>query len=173
MRTYSPFFKTLHDETAPVGHLGRGTHYSVFRAAVFHDGRGKPLPETRYKGMYANFHDFAIVWDEDHDTRIIDVAEKIYFKGLLPFFAFLGERKGGLTALALEDSDVLRHGAGTLIEDICSERSNDPWSSQIGTIISPQGIINDKDKDVILYLNNIHMLWKLGSKSILEIAQQD
>ena len=78
MRTYSPFFQTLYDEQAPVGHLGRGTHYSVLRAAVFHDELGEILPENRYKGPHAKFHDFAVIWDEDHDKRVIEVIEQIY-----------------------------------------------------------------------------------------------
>ncbi|MGF6727496.1 hypothetical protein P3T43_006888 [Paraburkholderia sp. GAS41] len=32
--SYCPFFQTLHDETRPVGNLGRGTHYSVLRATA-------------------------------------------------------------------------------------------------------------------------------------------
>lgn len=46
LRRYSDFFKTLHDEEAPTGNLGRGTHYSVLRAVVFSDSAGKPLTEA-------------------------------------------------------------------------------------------------------------------------------
>jgi hypothetical protein len=173
MRTYSPFFQTLYDEQSPVGHLGRGTHYSVLRAAVFHDGRGNTLPETHYSGPHAQFHDFAVIWDEDHDTRVIKAIERIYFHGLLPFFAFIGERKGGLTALAFEDSDPLHHYAGRIITDICEDLGNDPWSSEMGIISNPQGIISDTSSDVILYLRNIQMLWKLGSKPIGNSPPQD
>lgn len=173
MRTYSPFFQTLYDEQEPVGHLGRGTHYSVLRAIVFHDEDGKPIKTTRYRNAEARFHDFAIIWDEDHDTRVIEVIEKIYCSGLLPFFAFIGERKGGVTALAFKDSDALHHNAGNIIEDICDNLGNDPWSAEMGVITNPQGIINDKPNDVILYLRNILMLWKLGSKPIGNSPPQD
>jgi len=172
MQNYSPFFQTLYDEKVPVGHLGRGTHYSVLRAIVFHDERGKPFPESRSKGLQAQFHDFAIIWDEDHDTRIIKVIERIYAKGLLPFFTFLGERKGGLTALALSDSDALHHNAGNIVEDICSDFGVDCWTSEMGTISNPQGIISDKTANVVLYLNNINMLWKLGLKPIIDSSPQ-
>ena len=37
MTQYSQFFQTLHDELTPTGTLGRGTHYSILRAVVFHD----------------------------------------------------------------------------------------------------------------------------------------
>jgi hypothetical protein len=71
MRSYSDFFKTLHDETGPTGYLGRGTHYSVLRAIVFHDPSGRVLPQGQ-------FADFAVIWDEDHDTRVMKPIEEIY-----------------------------------------------------------------------------------------------
>jgi len=166
MQTYSPFFQTLYDENSPVGSLGRGTHYSVLRAIVFHDHIGKPLPETHYKGLQARYHDFAIIWDEDHDTRVIEAIQKIYTEGLLPFFSFFGERKAMLTALAEADSDTLRTYAKLRIEEICSDIHNDCWTSDIGIFRKPSGIISANPDDEMLYLANIHMLWRLGSKPI-------
>jgi hypothetical protein len=92
MRTYFPFFKTLHDEQGPIGNLGRGTHYSVLRAVVFHDPKGKVLSEGQ-------FTDFAVIWDEDHDSRVMDPIEEIYRRGLLSSFQMFGERKGAFTAI--------------------------------------------------------------------------
>src|SRR4051812_20247485 len=74
MQKYSEFFQTLHDEQAPVGYLGRGTHYSILRAVVFSDSLAKPLFDAR-------FLDFAVIWDEDHDARIIEPIQKLYFAG--------------------------------------------------------------------------------------------
>src|SRR3984893_6026972 len=98
MQTYSDFFKTLHDETSPTGYLGRGTHYSVLRAVVFHDPMGKPLPEGQ-------FADFAVIWDEDHDTRVIEPIEEIYRRGLLSSFLMFGEHKGLFTAILSNEVD--------------------------------------------------------------------
>jgi hypothetical protein len=92
MRSYSAFFKTLHDETGPTGYLGRGTHYSVLRAIVFHDQAGEPLSEGQ-------FLDFAVIWDEDHDTRVMETIEEIYRRGSLSSFEVFGERKGFFTAV--------------------------------------------------------------------------
>src|SRR5438093_42433 len=89
---YSPFLETLHDETRPVGNLGRGTHYSVLRAVTWHDTFLTALPR-------AALLDFAIIWDEDHDARVIQVVNELYFEGLLAPVRFIGERKGGLTVL--------------------------------------------------------------------------
>jgi hypothetical protein len=92
MQKYSDFYKTLHDETSPTGYLGRGTHYSVLRAVVFHDQMGKSAPEGQ-------FADFAVIWDEDHDTRVMEPIEEIYRRGLLSSFLAFGERKGFFTAV--------------------------------------------------------------------------
>ena len=95
MQTYSDFFKTLHDETHPTGYLGRGTHYSVLRAIVFHDPMGRPLPQGQ-------FADFAVIWDEDHDVRVMEPVEEIYRRGMLSSFVMFGERKGFFTAVLSE-----------------------------------------------------------------------
>jgi hypothetical protein len=92
MATYSHFFQTLHDETAPTGYLGQGTHSSVFRAIAFHDSMGAPLSE----GRFANF---AVIWDQDHDTRVIEPIERIYRRGLLSSFLIFGEHKGVFNAI--------------------------------------------------------------------------
>ena len=92
MQTYCDFFQTLHDETSPVGYLGRGTHCSVLRAVVFHDPLGNPLSEGR-------FADFAVIWDEDHDVRVMEPIQEIYRRGLLPSFVMFGEHKGSFTAI--------------------------------------------------------------------------
>jgi hypothetical protein len=92
MRTYSDFFRTLHDETGPVGYLGQGTHYSVLRAVVFHDPMGTPLLQGR-------FADFAVIWDEDHDVRVMEPIEEVYRRGLLSSFLMFGEHKGVFTGI--------------------------------------------------------------------------
>ena len=89
---YSPFFQPLHDETRPVGHFGRGTHYSVLRVPIWHDERLQPLAQ-------GELLDFAIIWDEDHDERVIEPIEEMYFAGLLAPVRFIGERKGTLSVL--------------------------------------------------------------------------
>ena len=94
---YSQFFETLHDETHPVGSLGRGTHYSVFRAVTWHDTFLNPLPK-------AEFLNFAVIWDEDHDTRVVKVVHTLCFEGLLAPVRLIGERKGRLTVLVAPEA---------------------------------------------------------------------
>jgi hypothetical protein len=161
---YSPFFQTLHDETAPVGHLGRGTHYSVLRVPTWHDSHLRTLPK-------AALLDFAVIWDEDHDTRVIDVVKEMYFEGILAPVRFIGERKGVLTVLL--DPALLADWGKEAFSSLFAhiERAtqhledNDSWSAYMDFVGGrDHSIISDKHEDVTLYLKNIQMLWNLGMK---------
>jgi hypothetical protein len=162
MRKYSEFFRTLHDEQAPTGNLGRGTHYSILRAVVFNDSQGNPLPE-------ASFADFAVIWDEDHDERVIEAIEKIYFAGLLSNFLMFGERKGIFTAILTGDASHWARQA-TLdpqLHQITQHLdSQDSWVAQAFWLDYPakNPLINDIAEKVNLYLKNLMMLWELGLK---------
>ena len=163
MNKYSDFFKTLHDEVAPTGYLGRGSHYSVVRSVVWHSNLLHPLPKSAYL-------DFAIIWDEDHDARVIEAAELLYFAGLLTPAIFVGERKGSFTLLVSEQT--FDEFGGKLsayqqeVEEI-TQSLDDPWSAEIAFIGSRRNsIINDDFGKVSQYLQTINMLWKLGIKPI-------
>ena len=115
------------------------------------------------------FTDFAVIWDEDHDTRVMEPIEEIYHREMLSSFLIFGERKGIFTAIY--------NGAGLLgpqrrifllahIDEIC-QSLNDPWPSDAVTLESPKNpIIDDEDEKVGLYLRNLTMLWQLGTKPI-------
>jgi hypothetical protein len=168
---YSNLFTCLHDEPKPVGRLGRGTHYSVFRSVEWLDVTRRPLalPQT---------HDFAVIWDEDHDTRVIEAIERIYMAGLLSPVQFIGERKGSLTVIvaarfyftgAKDQTEAYRRAIEEVAQDL-----DDPWNAALGSFDrspdSPhqsffEGIISDNDHRVGLYLANIDSLWGLGTKT--------
>lgn len=164
MQKYSDFFQTLHDETRPTGQLGRGTHYSVLRAVVWHGPDRRVLPEAHYL-------DFSVIWDEDHDTRVILPLEMLYTRGWLSSAVFVGERKAAFTFLmpdALYSSTPVwqREQFQTELNDIMQSLEDDPWNGYLGSITSVQGIINDKEEKVRLYLTTINMLWNLGVKPL-------
>lgn len=158
--SYCPFFQTLHDEMQPVGKLGRGTHYSVLRAPVWHD-------EFLNRIDRCAFLDFAVIWDEDHDDRVIDAVMVLYVSGLLSPVRYIGERKGTLTVLLAPD--VVRiweperlQEYGDDIKDIC-QCMEDPWSAHVDSADGRgHSIIHASPEDVALYLKNIDMLWQLG-----------
>lgn len=176
VRQYSTLISCIYDEARPVGQLGRGTHYSVFRAVEWLDVLRRPL-------LQPEVHDFAVVWDEDHDERVIDAVERIYMAGLLSPVQFIGERKGGLFVVVaakfyFAGSEADTEAYRQAVEAI-AQSQNDPWPAHLGSFDrhpgSPhqnfyEGLINDEDHRVGLYLSNIDSLWGLGTKPYSQVA---
>ncbi|HEN3280919.1 TPA: hypothetical protein U5D21_002770 [Yersinia enterocolitica] len=171
-KSYSTLFSCLYDEQEPVGHLGRGSHYSVFRSVEWLDVVRAPLATPQ-------IHDFSVIWDEDHDTRIIEIIECIYMASLLSPIQFIGERKGVLTVILAAkyyfntpESELKLYEQQ--LQEICTKPSHgDYWPIELGMFDrspdSPhqthlQGLISDKEYRVINYLRNIDSLWRLGTK---------
>ncbi len=164
MNKYSEFFKTLHDDVAPTGYLGRGSHYSVLRSVVWHNSLQYPLPKAAYL-------DSAVIWDEDHDTRVIEAVELLYFSGLLTPAVFVGERKGSFTVV-VSDETLEEFGERKFsqyqqaVEEI-TQSLDDPWAAEVTSISSDHHIIiNDRTDKISQYLQTINMLWQLGIKPI-------
>lgn len=178
---YSTLFSCIYDEQEPIGHLGRGTHYSVFRAVEWLDVIRTPIHPPQ-------IHDFAVIWDEDHDTRIIEIIENIYMAGLLSPIQFIGERKGTLTVIV---AAKFYFGGTPDIQDymqqlqtICNKSTHgDHWPVEVGMFDrSPYypatdphqtevcAIINDEDHRIVTYLRNIDSLWQLGTKAFVRKA---
>jgi hypothetical protein len=112
----------------------------------------------------ARFLDFAIIWDEDHDDRVLEPIEKIYLAGLLPHFLVFGERKGGFSAIVTDDSpriSLLKEQVNEITQHLTV---GDSWHTMIGTMEEPGPIISEGDEQVALYLGNIMMLSRLGVK---------
>ncbi|WP_242216864.1 hypothetical protein [Shinella zoogloeoides] len=157
MRQYSHHFSCLHDEDGPTTDLGRGTHYSVFRTTEWYDRHQKRLRE-------AHIHDFAVIWDEDHDERVVYAAEQIYLAGLFSPVLFIGERKGTITIVASED---FRNSVTadewelwkSAVYDRGYEVDGDYWSVSFE---NAAGISQDHPARVTEYLVDIDSRWKLG-----------
>ena len=160
--SYCPFFQTLHDETQPVGHLGRGTHYSVLRVPTWHD-------EFLNRLERCAFLDFAIIWDEDHDDRVIEPIQMLYIAGLLPPVRYIGERKGMLSVVLAPD--VVRTWGKEKFDEYRDEvhdigqSLDDPWTAEVCSADAQEhSIIHSSPEHVALYLKNIDVLWQLGVK---------
>jgi len=164
MNKYSDFFKTLHDEVAPTGYLGRGSHYSVLRSIVWHSNLRHTLPKAAYL-------DLAVIWDEDHDIRVIEAIELLHLSGLLSPAIFVGERKGCFSLIVSEKTfeemgKERLYAYQEAVEDITQSLS-DPWAANVLPInVNTQRhfIINDDSGKVSQYLHTINMLWQLGIK---------
>ena len=164
MKNYAQILATLHDETEPVGHLGRGTHHSILRTTTWFDEQIILMSEPKY-------HDFAVIWDEDHDERVIDAIKDMYKKKLLSPVLFIGERKGGLNIIISPeyrdsvDEPTFKEYVDAIVD--LAQSQEDPWSADVsifGESDAWKNIINDNSENVELYLRNIQMLWNLGLK---------
>lgn len=163
MSLYNSHIETLYDELSMVGEIGRGTHYSVLRAMVWHNEASQPLSRAEY-------HDFAIIWDEDHDQRVMLVVDELHRNGFLSAFKFIGEQKGILTAIMDKKAADHLPGARALIEQI-TQMLPDPWTSYVYVENSDPDIVfivSDETAKVRTYLQNIDNLHKLGNKPIVD-----
>lgn len=169
---YSTLFSCIYDEPSPIGNLGSGTHYSVFRSVEW-------LDVTRTPVLLPQIHDFSVIWDEDHDSRIIETIEAIYMAGLLSPIQFIGERKGTLTVIVAAKfyfwgSDAEFKSYEQQLQKICENPGHgDNWELEVGMFDrspgSPHqtelhGLISAEEHRVITYLRNIDSLWGLGTK---------
>lgn len=167
---YSELFNTLYDEQEPIGEIGRGTHYSVLSSVEWNSAFRKPLSKPLA-------HKFAVVWDEDHDTRVIHSIENLYKAGLFAPVEFIGERKGFLTVVV---GNCIYNESDKIIREYTSAVTNaaqpydDEWSVEIGVFerlpfSGPQAICNslihDAEHKANTYLKNINNLWGVGIES--------
>lgn len=163
--SYSPLFHTLYDETDPVGKLGRGTHYSVLSAVQWADN----LRRMRHPGIQR----FAVIWDEDHDIRIIQVIEAAYMRGIFAPVLYIGERKAFLTVVVNDEFfDIIQGDWANYSmawNDICHETHGDFWNLKLVRVNEAvDEMIADTNEKVATYLHNIHNLWNLGFNAYIQ-----
>lgn len=167
MPVYSTLFHCLYDEQSPK--TRRFPHYSVFRAVDSRDVSQQLTESPR-------IHDFAVIWDDDHDTRIISVLEEMLMAGLLPGVQFIGEHKGTLTiVLAARTYFRIELTAFTNKVEKLSAAAQDCWQVELGLFDRTEGnlkvqhqcdfqsIVGGSDADVA-YLFTIDAMWSLGTK---------
>ena len=148
VQRYSHMFSTLYDQQESSCQLGRGTHFSVCRLLA---------PD-------ASFHDFAIIWDEDHDLRVVYVIEKMIEKYAMWDVLFVGERKGHVCVITRGRPNPLY---SQILSRITSSLPSDSFGCDIEAIGAATGsIINAKPDDVRQYLRGIDAGWQLGSKPL-------
>ncbi|MEB2122849.1 hypothetical protein VDS34_06050 [Xanthomonas campestris pv. campestris] len=167
VRTYSSFFSCLYDLPEMPGRYGA---YSVFRAIDSRDVEQQLTPLPRV-------HDFAVIWDDDQDIRIIPVIEEMLMAGLLPGVQFIGEHKGTLTIILAARTywkiDVVAYRKRI---EALTRASNDFWNVRVGMYDHSEGNLhvgNQCDFQNITGLNGeeqhaflftIDGIWGLGTK---------
>ncbi|WP_152754278.1 hypothetical protein [Burkholderia cepacia] len=169
IRQYSTLFQCRYDE--PRANPNLPYHYSVFRAVSAHNVEQLPtaLPHV---------HDFAVLWDDDHDTRIIHVLEEMLMIGMLPGVQFIGEHKGELTVILAARTywriDTKKYAAR--LHKLTGLSAGDYWTVRIGMYDhSPgslrsghqcdfQNILGMGEEEEHAHLFAIDSQWKLGTK---------
>lgn len=173
--TCSPFFQVLHDETKPTGSLGNGTHYSVVRTVLpvwslnDNDSDEENVVFSGARRAKLELHDFAIIWDEDHDERIWGVIQHLHAGGLLAPVRFIGERKGSITVLCAPDAGYDGSNGGfkryqELVARAVAADAGDSWDLEVFKLgeDGQTRIINDRREKVTAYLEGLAALWTLG-----------
>lgn len=174
---YSNIFNCLHDEYHT--NLPFYFHYSVFRSFEYKD-------VCNYLTTKPLVHDFAVIWDVDHDERIIKVIENLYLAGLLSPIQFIGEHKGFLTIIVaaisiygMDDFDNYKKE----VKLAAYKNFDDDWHINWGKfdrhdrnydsmhqtdLASIMGIEQNIEHTHIL---NIDDKWKIGTKELDENQQ--
>lgn len=111
------------------------------------------------KVMRPAFHDFAVLWDGDHDRRIIWYAEKLFEADLLQQVVFIGECKATVTIYtATPPSD----GFEAETQKIASVAPSDNFSC-FTELFGSSPLMEGH----AAYLEGIRALWQLGPKPLV------
>jgi hypothetical protein len=135
MRQYSNLFETIYDQTSET--FGHNYHFSILRTITWSGYNGAPLIPCMY-------HDICVVWDEDHDTRVIYAIEEIYKNGLLYPIIFIGEGQGFLNAHTRSQFKIDSYYSSRIDQLTNNEKIQDCWGTEVSSF-------NDRS-----FLYNIH-----------------
>lgn len=121
-----------------------------------------------------DFHDMAIIWDEDHDTRVITAIELMIRSGLHGYdIRFMGERKGALSIVFGGIYPPFIPMVNKKIKDLANELE-DPWTVSVKCLSdADHSIIDAYQPNVSAYLHGIDALWGLGGKSANVIPKEN
>lgn len=180
MYQYSTLFSCLYNEYRPEGTLGRGTHHAVFRAPLWFDWQGRKYDAFRV-------HDFAILWDENEDARIIQFLEQVYAQGLLSPLRFVGKRNNVLTAVSsagpsAEGNDENEAMAYHNALDAVATAMKQPFEVRAANFDRERGELGQsstsifydaRDERLSKYLAEIDTKWQLGTKPYEKSARSN
>lgn len=157
MRQRSPCFEMIYDESAPANLIGSDIHYSVVQCLQWFDTNGKQFQDGR-----AKLQDIGILWDGDHDTRVMDVLAAAYLRKLLAPVLFINEHKGHLTILLDSSQKIVDEETYRKSWLDCLAYSNDNWTMAIDLMEVPSEISGLRGDALRTYLQNIGNMWLIG-----------
>lgn len=156
MQSYSPLLYTVYDQPSPIGHLGRGVHYSVLQFLNWFDLDGHLADSS-------SPHQFAVIWDEDHDIRVINVIDEAVRQKVMQNVLFIGERKGSLSVLLKKETSDKRMKSIAETFSHLGGTQEDSWPTE--TFRYPDGLktlIHDSESKIKPYLDHILALWNMA-----------
>lgn len=169
----------IYDEASPSEDIGRGAHYSVLRVPL-----SPALPVRGHADE--KVRDVAVIWDEDHDMRVLEAIRRLHLKGLLSHALFIGERKGAFTLLVDgayfgRITQYKRDLLGRQVANQVARMNGDHWQAAVGSF-SPAGInaetvmesiIHADEAKVEAYLRRIGVKWQLGTRLAHDLTFTD
>jgi hypothetical protein len=145
----------------------------MFQATDFRD---PGVPQiNRTCNLFYNMQDFAIVWDEDRDERIIWVVEHLIAMNLLFPVMAIGERKANVhlwlaspEAVAEGNPLIARYWLMSetrkfydqLVQHLCESVPSDVFSAEC--YHGPENL----GEYTSAYVEQLHKNWKLGRKPL-------
>lgn len=168
---YSTLFTCLYDQQDPA--VPRWTHHSIFRCVEYRDVTRKLLDKPI-------IHDFCVIWDSDHDERVIGAIERIYMEGLLSPIQFINEHKGLLTILiaakAMFEMEETMEEYAKRVEEAANIGDVDYWPVALGTFSRHDRDLRTQHQTDLKHITGwdpvrehtflLHLdgLWELGTK---------
>ena len=149
--SYSPYFKTILDTKAPTVY-GRGMHLSVLSYSQ----------PSKYGMHGANV---CVIWDEDHDNRVIKILDYLYKKDLLEGVCFISEKKGNLLILTSEVCNI-EINTSKIIGDYWPVSINNIWSNNSCSDIDYTSFGLDYSDDAINYIYNTGLAYDVFNSFI-------
>lgn len=170
-QSYSTLFACIYDQTGSAAAVGGNPPYSVLRSTQARDRDGRGCRRM-------TLHDFVVVWDDDHDERVIHVLERLHMAGILWPLVFASENRGNLTLLYQGNLD-LPPGYEDEVRSICNGDLGDSWNVRLVPFNRPSVFDFNTDvnavpgagENAISYLCSIDRQWKLGlrEKPLVEL----
>ena len=139
--------KCLYNQTERVGFSDE--HYSVYQVVEWLDLGGNLTAPAKLKN-------FTIIWDYDHDERILDVVDSLYLNGLLHPVLFAGESEGVLR-LVLDSNCHTPSDYQELVlhtTEKALEPSYDVWTLDVEWF--------DDSENNEPFLRDIYRRWRIG-----------
>jgi hypothetical protein len=159
---YSTILACLFDQAGPAIVNGGNPSYSIFRVTQARDQIGQRVDRM-------TVHDLAIIWDDDHDERVVYALERLHLAGLLWPVVFASENRGTLT-MFIQGGLSLPSNFEEEVREACSAAVKDNWHVTFPIYNRPSpfnfnpglDVVPGASLNAISYLCAIDAQWKLG-----------